>query len=293
MRQHIHSKTKALPLEPTATPLAARAARRRVMRPHAFTVDRLSGVAITLLSLTCVLGFWEVFGRQVDPLFASYPSQVAASFWELLNEGVLLPALSQSVQALSVGFGMAVVVGIAMGLLIGSSWAARAALGVYVTAGFSTPMVALVPLFVLWFGLGFTAKVAMVFTMAVFPIIINTADGVRSVPNSWREVARSFAASRLTLVRTVIVPATVPSVMTGLRIAVGRAVVGVVVAEFFTAISGLGGIIITAGNNFDTSRMFVPIIILMLLGVGLTTFLGMIERRVAVWHTEYTGQQRR
>ena len=254
---------------------------------------RIDNLAITVASITAVLAVWEVFGRQVDPLFASYPTQVASSFWSLLTSGELLPACWASLKALLVGYVLAVAVGVAIGLLTGASRVAQAALGIYVTAGFSTPMVALVPLFVLWFGLGFTAKVAMVFTMAVFPVIINTADGVRSIPGTWLEVGRAFAASRLTIVRTIIIPAAVPAMMTGLRIAIGRAVVGVVVAEFFTAIGGLGGIIITAGNNFDPSTMFVPIIILMLAGVGLTYLVGMVERRAATWHAEYTGQDKR
>lgn len=249
--------------------------------------------AITAASVLVVLGVWEIVGRQVDPLFASYPSQIASRFWTLLTSGELLPACWDSIKALLVGYGLAIAAGVAIGLLIGASRVARAALGLYVTAGFSTPMVALVPLFVLWFGLGFTAKVAMVFTMAVFPVIINTADGVRAIPGSWLEVGRAFAASRPTIVRTIIIPAAVPAVMTGLRIAIGRAVVGVVVAEFFTAIGGLGGIIITAGNNFDPSTMFVPILILMLLGVGLTSLVGIVERRAATWHAEYTGQDKR
>lgn len=254
---------------------------------------RSSNTLITAASVAVVLGVWEIFGRQVDPLFASYPSQIASSFWTLLTSGELLPACWASLKALLVGYGLAIVAGIGVGLLIGASRVARAALEIYVTAGFSTPMVALVPLFVLWFGLGFTAKVAMVFTMAIFPIIINTADGVRSIPDSWLEVGRAFAARPLTIVRTIIVPAAIPSIMTGLRIAIGRAVVGVVVAEFFTAIGGLGGIIINAGNNFDTSRMFVPIIVLMLLGVGLTALVGLVERRTAQWHVQYTGQDKR
>lgn len=283
---HQQTEKAALPGVPPGT--------LRFLARRPFPLSRRSGsTAITAASIIVVLGVWEIFGRQVDPLFASYPSQIASSFWTLLTSGELLPACWESLKALLVGYGLAIIAGIAIGLLIGSSRVARAALEIYVTAGFSTPMVALVPLFVLWFGLGFTAKVAMVFTMAVFPVIINTADGVRSIPDSWLEVGRAFAASRLTIVRTIIIPAAVPAIMTGLRIAIGRAVVGVVVAEFFTAIGGLGGIIINAGNNFDTSTMFVPIIILMLLGVGLTTLVGIVERRAAQWHAQYTGQDKR
>lgn len=248
---------------------------------------------VSVLSLVGVLLLWEVWGRQVNPLFASYPSGIAYQFWELAMGGELLSAFLESMRSLLVGYLLAVVVGVFIGLVMGSSRIADAALNLYVWAGFSTPMVALVPLFILWMGLGFATKVAMVFTMAVFPIIINTADGVRSVPRAWIEVGRAFAAKPSTVVRTIVLPATLAPIMTGLRIGIGRGVVGMIVAEFFTAVSGLGGIIITAGNNFQTDRMFVPIIILMVLGWGLTTLMTYLERVGAPWHAEFTGRQRR
>lgn len=248
---------------------------------------------VSVLSLVVVLAIWEVWGRQVNPLFASYPSGIAYRFWELAVGGELVSAFFESMRSLVVGYLLAVAVGVFLGLVMGSSRTADAALNLYVWAGFSTPMVALVPLFILWLGLGFATKVAMVFTMAVFPIIINTADGVRSVPRAWVEVGRAFAAKPSTIVRTIVLPATLAPIMTGLRIGIGRGVVGMIVAEFFTAVSGLGGIIITAGNNFQTDRMFVPIIILMMLGWGLTTLMTYLERIGAPWHAEFTGRQRR
>lgn len=248
---------------------------------------------VSVLSLVVVLLIWEVWGRQVNPLFASYPSGIAYQFWELAVGGELLSAFLESMRSLVVGYLLAVAVGVFVGLVMGSSRIADAALNLYVWAGFSTPMVALVPLFILWMGLGFATKVAMVFTMAVFPIIINTADGVRSVPRAWIEVGRAFAAKPSTVVRTIVLPATLAPIMTGLRIGIGRGVVGMIVAEFFTAVSGLGGIIITAGNNFQTDKMFVPIIILMVLGWGLTTLMTYLERVGAPWHAEFTGRQRR
>lgn len=254
---------------------------------------RVSGRLVSVLSLIAVLAVWEVWGRQVNPLFASYPSGIAYQFWDLAVSGELFSAFFESMRSLVVGYLLAVVVGVFVGLAMGSSRMADAALNLYVWAGFSTPMVALVPLFILWLGLGFATKVAMVFTMAVFPIIINTADGVRSVPRAWVEVGRAFAAKPSTIVRTIVLPATLAPIMTGLRIGIGRGVVGMIVAEFFTAVSGLGGIIITAGNNFQTDRMFVPIIILMMLGWGLTTLMTYLERVGAPWHAEFTGRQRR
>lgn len=253
----------------------------------------VSSRLVSLFSLILVLGVWEIWGRQIDPLFASYPTRIAGRFWELLLSGELIPAFGESMKSLAAGYVLAVGVGVLIGLAIGSFRTVEAALNLYVWAGFSTPMIALVPLFILWFGLGFAAKVAIVFTMAVFPIIINTADGVRSVPGAWVEVGKGFAANQATIVRSIVLPASLPAIMTGLRIGIGRGIIGMVVAEFFTAISGLGAIIIKAGYAFQTDRMFVPIIILMALGWGLTSSMRYLERLVAPWHAEFTGRHNR
>jgi NitT/TauT family transport system permease protein len=128
--------------------------------------------------------------------------------------------------------------------------------------------------------------------MAVFPIIINTWAGVQAVPRALIEVGTAFVASPAAIMRKIIVPATIPFVMTGLRLAIGRAVVGMVVAEFFTSVGGLVGIVITAGNTFDMAVLFVPIIVLMMLGYGLTVLVGKLERKIAPWQSGITGRDR-
>jgi NitT/TauT family transport system permease protein len=152
------------------------------------------------------------------------------------------------------------------------------------------PLVALVPLLVLWFGLGFAVKVVIIFLMSVFPICINTWLGVAAVPKTLIEVGKSFVAPDHVILRRIILPATLPYIMAGVRLAVGRAVVAMVIAEFFTSISGLGAIIQTSANNFDTATTFVPIIIIMLMAVSLNFLVGEIERRVAPWQAEIAGR---
>jgi NitT/TauT family transport system permease protein len=233
---------------------------------------------------------WEIFGRRINPVFGSYPSAIAIEFWKLVMNGVLLKALTQSMQAFFVGYGLSIVVGVPLGLLIGRYRLVEAALGLLVTGGYAMPLVALVPLLVLWLGLGFAVKAAVVFLMAVFPIIINTWLGVRAVPRTLIEVGKSFVASDITILRRIVLPATIPYIMAGLRLAVGRAVVAMVIAEFFTAISGLGAIIINAANSFDTARMFVPIIVLMVIATLLNALVGAIERWVAPWQNEISDR---
>ncbi|MGZ3311952.1 MAG: ABC transporter permease [Xanthobacteraceae bacterium] len=245
---------------------------------------------ITVGSLVVLLGAWEIFGRDVNPVFGSYPSAIAEAAWQLARTGKLWTALLDSLRPFFLGYGLAIVVGVPIGLIIGRFRTVEAAIGIYITAGYAMPLVALVPLLVLWLGLGFAVKVAVVFLMSVFPICINTWLGVTAVPKTLIEVGKSFVAPNSVILRRIILPATLPYIMAGIRLAVGRAVVAMVIAEFFTSISGLGAIIITSANNFDTATMFVPILVLMIMAIGLNYLIGAVERRVAPWQAEIAGR---
>ena len=247
---------------------------------------------ITLASVAFMQILWEIFGRRINPVFGSYPSAIAVAFWDLAVTGQLWSALYESLRPFLLGYALAIVVGVPLGLFVGGFRAAEAALGIYVTAGYAMPLVALVPLLILWLGLGFAVKVAVVFLMALFPICINTWLGVVAVPKTLIEVGKSFVAPNIVILRRIVLPATLPYIMAGIRLAVGRAVVAMVIAEFFTTISGLGAVIINSANNFDTATMFVPIIILMVMAIGLNWLIGFVERKVAPWQAEIAGRDR-
>lgn len=253
---------------------------------------RVPNAVISIVSIVLVVGVWELFGRGINPIFASYPSAIFAAGQRMVASGLIFNAFFESMQPLLLGYILAIIVGIPLGLVVGRYRWAEFGIGIYVTAFYSMPLVALIPLFVLWFGLGFTVKVAIVFVLSIFPITINAWAGVKAVSKTLIEVGTSFVASDATIMWKIIVPATLPYIMTGLRLAVGRAIIAMVVAEFFTAISGLGGIILKAGDNFDTARMFVPVFILMALGVGLTALLGWLEGIVAPWQREISGREK-
>jgi len=248
--------------------------------------------AITASSLAVVFAVWEWFGRDVNPVFGSYPSAIALAFVDLARSGALWSAMAESLQPFAVGYGLAILLGIPLGLLIGRYRVVAAALGIYVTAGYAMPLVALVPLLVLWLGLGFRVKAAVVFLMSVFPVTISTSAGVAAVPKSLVDVGKAFVAPDTVILRRIILPATLPYIVAGVRLAVGRAVVAMVIAEFFTTISGLGAIIINAANSFDTATMFVPIVVLMVMAVGLNGLIGVLERRIAPWQAEIAGRER-
>jgi ABC-type nitrate/sulfonate/bicarbonate transport system permease component len=245
---------------------------------------------ITTASVALLILVWQYFGRNINPVFGSYPTAIAEAFVALAKSGKLWAALSESLRPFAVGYLLAIVIGVPLGLVIGRFRVMEAALGIYITAGYAMPLVALVPLLVLWLGLGFAVKAAVVFLMSVFPICINTWLGVTAVPKSLIEVGKSFVAPDSVILRRIILPATLPYIMAGIRLAVGRAVVAMVIAEFFTTISGLGAIIINSANNFDTATMFVPIVVLMVMAIGLNSLIGLVERLVAPWQAEISGR---
>src|SRR6185437_8303702 len=253
----------------------------------------LSGVPswiITTAAVVLVLLLWQYFGRNVNPVFGSYPTAIAEAAWDLTRSGELGSALLESIKPFLVGFVVSLVIGIPLGLLLGRFRIFEAAVGLFVTGGYAMPLVALVPLLVLWLGLGFAVKAAVIFLMCIFPIAINTWLGVKVVPKTLIEVGHAFVAPNSVILRRIVLPATLPYIMAGVKLSVGRGVVAMVIAEFFTAISGLGGIIINSANNFDTARMFVPIVMLMVLATLLNAIVGFIGRWVAPWQVELASR---
>ncbi len=244
---------------------------------------RSNASVVRAVSIVVVLSAWEIVGRQVNPLFMSSPSAIASAAARLIGSGELGSALFSSVQTLLFGFTIASVIGIVLGLLIGRYKMVDAATDWLVNALYATPLVAIIPLVILWFGLGDVAKLFIVSILTVFPVLINTAAGVRNVPQSLIDVSTAFGANEHQVFAKIIMPAAVPYMMTGLRLGIGRAIIGMVVAEFFTAITGLGALIVKFGNQYDTASMFVPILVLMLMGIGLTSLVRRAEDAFAPW----------
>jgi NitT/TauT family transport system permease protein len=243
---------------------------------------------IRLASIAVVLIVWELAGRQVNPLFMSYPTAIGEAAIRLTATGELTGALLESLKTLLVGFFVSSLFGICVGLAIGRYRTVEAATDWLINALYATPLVAIVPLVTLWFGLGFEAKLFIVFIMTLFPVLINTSAGVRNVPASLIELGNAFAANERQIFTKIILPAALPYMMTGLRLGIGRAIIGMVVAEFFTAITGLGALIIKYGNQYDTASMFVPILVLMLLGILLSVIVKRLEDWIAPWKASQT-----
>ena len=238
---------------------------------------------IRAASVTVFLVLWEIYGRRTDPILFTYPTAVAVAFWKLLVSGELIQQMLVSLSALAAGFGASLILGVALGLAMGRSRLAEACLEPHINALYATPQVALTPLLMMWLGLGFSVKVAVIFLFAFFPILINTAAGAKYVSASMVEVGRAYLAPPRQILFKIVFPAAVPFIMAGIRISIGRALVGMVVAELFTAITGLGAMLTLYGNIFETAKMFAVIIVLALLGITLIHATQFLERKLATW----------
>jgi NitT/TauT family transport system permease protein len=200
--------------------------------------------------------------------------------------GELQTHIMTSFTELSVGMILAIVFGIFIGVLQGVSVRIRDYTEIYVTILFATPLVAIAPLLILWMGIGIWSKIIVVLLTAVFPIIINTAAGIRATDAVFIEVARSFGATGFQVIKNVLLPSSLPYILAGVRLAVGRGIVGVVVGELFGAQSGLGNLIQTAGQTFDVPDLFVGVFTLAAAGVLLTSLARFAEMRALRWRRD-------
>jgi len=244
---------------------------------------QLLNLAIRASSLTMVLTIWQVFGGMIDPVLFTTPLEIYKAAVGMIASGELWTYLWPSLVVLAIGLTLAAIFGVTIGLLLARFWVLDVALGVYITFLYSIPSVALVPLIVLWAGFETTAKVVILFLFAFFPMAINTYQGVRNVDPKLLEVGRAFRCSERQLWANIVLPAALPFIVTGLRLAVGRGLIGMVLADLYTAISGIGYLIVRTAATYQVNKMFVPIVTLGLLGVTLTWLLRVLERAVAPW----------
>ena len=244
--------------------------------------ERLAIGAGTLLTLLLA---WEIFGRSglVDPLFISSPTQVMQAGYALLRDPEFWNDLRVSGLEFVWGYGAAALIGVLLGLGIGLSKRLDYLLAPFVDALNAVPRVTLLPLIIIWFGIGIWSKVAVVFLGAVIPIMINTQSGVKTNEASFMRVARSFSASRWKILSTIVLPGTVPFIFTGLKYGAGRALLGVVVGELYASTAGVGHIIADAGNTLQTDVVFFGVLIFMAAGLTVVTLLDRVERRFERW----------
>ena len=258
----------------------ARAERVAIMRRRR---AGLQNFGIRMVSLAIFLVLWQVAAMNVDPVLFTTPWKVAVAAVGMIGSGELWAGLWPSLLVLLMGLTLAIIFGTLLGLALARFPILDVGLTVYITFLYSIPSVALVPLIVLWAGFETTAKVIILFLFAFFPMVINTYQGVKSVDPKLLEVGRAFRCSERQLWANIVLPGALPFIVTGIRLAVGRGMIGMVLADLYTAISGIGYLIVRSASTFQVDKMFVPIVTLGLLGVTLTALLRVVEKQVAPW----------
>jgi NitT/TauT family transport system permease protein len=239
-----------------------------------------------LYVVSLVLGFvfWELLSRSLPGIVLAPPSKVVGRLVEGLVSGELVRALAGSLAALALGYALAVAVGLPLGFLIGRSRTVSEMAEPVMNAVYAVPPVALIPFMVIWFGLFLEARVALVFLMAIFEILVATAAGARSIDPAVVAVGQSFAASRSKLLRSVLLPASLPFVFAALRVGLVRAINGMITAELFLAAVNLGKVMKDASSRFDTASILAVVLLLCLVGLVAQEGLKALEARLMPWH---------
>ena len=237
-------------------------------------------------SVTLFLVLWELVGNTfqlINPMFMSAPSLIWNAAIQMFSSGEIYNDLYVSGIELFWGYFLSAVVAVPFGISIG--WYKKVAyiFDPFVNAMNATPRVALLPLVIIWLGIGILSKVGIIFLGAVFPILINARDGVKTTPVNLLTAARSFGASEWMIFKTVVFPSTVPFILTGLRLGLGRAIVGVMVGELYAATAGIGFMITVAGATFQTDKVFVGVLIFALTGMIGTELITRVEKRFNRW----------
>jgi ABC-type nitrate/sulfonate/bicarbonate transport system permease component len=238
-----------------------------------------------ILGFVIVLAIWEaaVAAGLVRASLLSSPSRIAAAAIADFGSGVIWPQIGTSFLEWAVGFALALVTAIPLGLLLGAFRRLEYLVDPWLSALYATPTVALVPLIILLFGVGLSSKFAVVFLEAFVVLTVSTVGGTRATDRRHLDIARSFGATRWLTFRSVVVPSTVPFIITGVRVGAGRAIVGVVVAEFIAANIGLGFYISLNGTMLNASRVMLGVLIIGVFGVAVGQLIRRLERRFEAW----------
>jgi ABC-type nitrate/sulfonate/bicarbonate transport system permease component len=249
------------------------------------TLSRRERVALSSGGILAVLGLWELLSAEgvLDPLIWSSPSLIWKALRSMVADGSLWTPMLESAKLFAAGLTASVVTGLLIGAALGWYAKARAVIDPWVTMLYAMPGMALVPLLVVAFGSGFRTEVIVVWTVAVFPMIINVAAGVGALERDHLQVARIYLATNRDVLRGVALPGAVPYVLAGVQQALGLSLVGVVVAEYFVANDGLGGLILNASTQLFTANAYVGMVIFSLTGLALTALLRRLERWMVRW----------
>ena len=243
-----------------------------------------TGFISRLVTGLTILIAWELVVRVSAPAYVAKPSTVVLAIPKVIVDPAFLQALGATLTAVSEGLAITIVIGTCIGLLMGRSATADRMIRVYINGFNAMPMIIVLPLFSLWFGYSSSARIATIIFAAIFAITMNVADGARSVPREFLEVSRSFRSGRMRMLTDIVLPASMPYLLAGFRLAAGRALIGAVVAEFFLSIGGLGYYILYNSRSYHHNEAFVGVLLLAGFGVGFELLVNWTTRRFMPWY---------
>jgi NitT/TauT family transport system permease protein len=238
-----------------------------------------------LLSVAGGLLLWELVSRLLvaNALFLAAPSQIVYAIYQLTLTGEMGKHIYISAIEFALGYVIASVIGIAFGFGMASSPRFKQALQPWISGFYATPTIALAPLFILWLGIGIWSKVLVVIFLVLFPVTINTEAGLRTTSERLIEMLKSFGASRSQIFFKVSLPSALPFILAGLKLGIGRGLIGVVVAELFGSRAGLGRLISQSADAFNMPELFAGVIVLAVAGIAMTAGFGWLEKRLVPW----------
>ncbi len=243
-----------------------------------------SGFMPRLVTGLAILLVWEIVVRTLAPAYVAKPSTVLLAIPRVLVDAAFLQALGATLWAVTEGLAITIVAGTAIGVLMGRSDTFDRMIRVYINGFNAMPMIIVLPLFSLWFGYSSATRIATIIFAAIFAITMNVADGARSVPREYLEVARSFRSSRLSVLTEIVLPASMPYLLAGFRLAAGRALIGAVVAEFFISQGGVGYYILYNSRSYHHNEAFVGVLLLAGFGVGFELLVAWVTQHFMPWY---------
>jgi NitT/TauT family transport system permease protein len=246
---------------------------------------RREQLVLGIIGTLAFLVLWEAAARLelINPVVVSNPSRIAAAFWAQWRSGELLADLEVTMIEFAVGYGLSLVVGIGLGIAMGLSRLTEYAIDPFVWFLYSSPLIAFYPLIIVWLGFGFATVVAITFLLSFVSVVVNTVAGVQGVDPQLVRAVRAFGGGQLDVIRKVILPAAVPLIIAGMRIGLGRALHGVVLGEMFSSNAGLGYRITFYGAHLRTADVFVPLVILVVIGLMINQLGNALEARLQAW----------
>jgi NitT/TauT family transport system permease protein len=247
---------------------------------------------LRIVSLVVFAAVWQIYAMPVNPILLPTPVAVVQAFVGLLTSGILISGLVSSFAELIIGFGLAILVGVGVGILMGRYHNFEVILDPYVSFMNATPLVAFIPLIIIWFGIEFEARVIVVFLLGLWPILINTVAGIKNANRGLVEVGTSFGLSERQLLRWVSLPAAVPYIIAGVRVGIAKSIVGMIIGEMDMALAGLGGLVANYGDGFETAKLLAVIFCTSIFGVVFTALLAVVVSRRFAWISETAGAQK-